>query len=78
MKAVQASDANDEAKKELKVVIDGLKGTVAGEPNGDGVDAEVKLKEGNVYIEDLDRFKAGLIPSRAAMPVEPLSVLARL
>ncbi|KAL1412548.1 metalloprotease [Vanrija albida] len=57
-----------EATTELRAVADNLKGV---EP---AATAEVKLKDGNVEVKDISAFKAGLTPSKAALPVEPLVV----
>jgi insulysin len=73
IKAVEASEAEESVKSELKTMIEGLNGLEAEEKSGDE-----KVRESNVFIDDIDRFKAGLIPSRAAMPVEPLALLAKL
>lgn len=76
--AVASSPLAEEAKGQLKAMINGLKGTEAkaddGAPNGDGVN----IRPSNVYIDDIDAFKAGLVPSKAAMPVAPLTALAKL
>lgn len=74
--AVNSSTLGDDAKTQLKAMIDGLKGTSA---NGDAAETDgVSIRPSNVYIEDIDAFKAGLVPSKAAMPVAPLSALAKL
>lgn len=72
-----ASSLAEEAKKELEGVIEGLKGKEAGENENAGA-KEWKVRESNVYIEDIHKFKAGLIPSKAAYPVEPLQPSAKL
>lgn len=66
----------DEAKKELENVIAEMKGTNS--ENTAEIDARAKVRESNVVVEDLNVFKAGLIPSKAAMPLEPLTVAAKL
>lgn len=75
-----AKDLVEEAKKELGEVIGALKGKESGgeteQPNG--VDGGVKVRESNVYIDDIFKFKAGLVPSKAAYPVEPLQPIAKL
>lgn len=48
-----------------------------GEANGEANGTKDELPKGNVYIEDINAFKAGLIPNKAAVPVEPL-VVAKL
>jgi hypothetical protein len=70
---VNKAAISDDAKSELKVMIDGLKGTESA-----AVQEGVAIRSSNVYIEDLDSFKAGLEASKPAMPVEPLTVSARL
>ncbi|WWD20389.1 hypothetical protein CI109_104865 [Kwoniella shandongensis] len=71
-----AENVSEEVKKGLKETVDGLKGIASGEGAGQG--EEVKVKEGNVFIEDIHAFKAGLRPGKAAVPAEPLQVLAKL
>lgn len=74
--AIDKAPLGDEIKSQLKTTIEGLKGTSA---NGDAAPTDgVSIRESNVYIEDIDAFKAGLIPSKAAMPVAPLTELAKL
>jgi insulysin len=74
--AIDKSPLGDDIKGQLKTMIDGLKGTSA---SGDSAPADgVTIRESNVYIEDIDAFKAGLVPSKAAMPVAPLTALAKL
>jgi hypothetical protein len=69
---VDAASTGEAVKKELKEMIEGLKGVEGGEESG------VALRKNNVVIEDLERFKASLAPSRAAMPIEPLEIAAKL
>ncbi|WVQ66403.1 uncharacterized protein L199_004583 [Kwoniella botswanensis] len=67
-----ASNVDDEAKKTLKGVVDNLKGSEDKQVEGQ----EEGVRESNVYIKDILQFKAGLIPSKAAVPVEPIKVNA--
>lgn len=79
--AVTSSSLAEEAKSALKAMIDGLKGVEASAtPNGDAASNGdgVNIRSSNVYIDDIDAFKAGLVPSKAAMPVAPLTALAKL
>ena len=71
---VKSAELSPEAREELSGVVDSLKG----KEGGGGDDADVRLSEGNVFIEDIHAFKAGLIPSKAARPVQPLGSLAKL
>ena len=64
----------DEIKEGLKTMIGGLKGTEAAPESS----SEVSVRSSNVFIEDIDKFKAGLKPSKPASPVEPLVVSAKL
>lgn len=41
------------------------------------LDTTTAKVEGNEYIQDINEFKAGLVPNKAAVPVEPL-VVAKL
>ena len=68
-------DLTEQVRKELEGVVEGLKGKEAAKKEGED---EVKLREGNVYIEDIHKFKAELRPSRAALPLEPLGPVAKL
>ncbi|RXK37995.1 insulysin [Tremella mesenterica] len=61
---------SQEVKSELENIIEALKPT--------GEEVELKLREGNVWIEDIQEFKAGLIPSKAPLPIEPLKLDAKL
>lgn len=72
----KVADLAEEAKKEVQSLVEGLQGVTAG--GADGAGQEVKLREGNVWIEDIHRFKAGLIPSKAAFALEPIKPVARL
>lgn len=56
---------SSEVISELKTLIDGLQ--PLSEPA-----TEAKLRDGNVIIEDIHAFKAGLTPAKAAVPLEPL------
>ena len=65
-----------DAKRELETMIEGLKGTEAGVKSDEELAA--KLRPGNVFIEDIHTFKAGLVVSQAAMPLEPIKSVAKL
>jgi insulysin len=69
-----AEHLSEDAQKELQSVVDALKGIEGGKKD----DEAVKLSEGNVFIEDIHAFKAGLISSKAAMPLEPFGQVAKL
>ena len=70
-----AGGLSEEGKKDLECLVGGLKEKEGGIKS----DADdVQLRAGNVFIEDIHKFKAGLIPSKAAYPVEPLKVEAKL
>ena len=69
-----AGGLSDDGKKELEVLVGGL----TEKEGGIKRDGSVELRDGNVFIEDIHAFKAGLIPSRAAYPVEPLRAEAKL
>lgn len=72
---VDKAPIGDDAKTTIKEMINGLKGA----ESAPAQDVEgVAVRSSNVYIDDLDTFKAGLIPSKAAMPVQPLTALAKL
>ena len=62
------SAVSDTDKSELRTAVDELKSRNA-QVNGD---SDVKLRDINVIVDDLPAFKAGLIPSRAPTPLEPL------
>jgi insulysin len=70
---ISKAPLGDEIKETLKTMIGGLKGTEAKAESG-----EVSVRASNIYIDDIDKFKAGLTPSKAASPVEPLTVSAKL
>jgi len=72
----KAEHLSAEAKTELESMISGLAGTEAGTKSEE--EATAKLRSGNVYIDEIHAFKAGLIPSKAAIPLEPLKAVARL
>lgn len=72
---IDQAPLGDDVKSELKTMIGGLKGT---EADADADAGAVSVRSSNVYIEDIDTFKAGLTPSKAASPVEPLVVSAKL
>lgn len=72
----KAEGLSREAKAELETMTEGLQGTAAGAKTEDELAA--KLRPGNVYIEDIHAFKAGLIPSKAAVPLEPIKAVAKL
>ena len=61
-----------EAKAELENMIAELKGSSSEQ------DAGVKLRDGNVWIDNLQKFKDGLIPSKAPLPIEPFKTDAKL
>jgi insulysin len=65
-----------EGKREVLTLIAGLKGKEAGERTNE--ELEARVREGNVWIEDINLFKAGLTPSKAAMPLEPIKAVAKL
>ncbi|TYJ55081.1 hypothetical protein B9479_004218 [Cryptococcus floricola] len=67
-----AANVAEEVKEQLKSVVDALKGS---EEATEEQTEEVKLRPGNVYIENIEEFKARLVPSKAAVPVEPLRQL---
>ncbi|KAK4687449.1 hypothetical protein P7C73_g2681, partial [Tremellales sp. Uapishka_1] len=69
----KATELAAAAKTELKEIIESLKGT-----ESDGKDDSVKLRDTNVFIDDINAFKAGLISSKAPTPVEPLRLDAKL
>lgn len=70
----KAENLSAEARTELQEMVAGLKGIeVKQEANG-----EAKVGEGNVYIEDVLAFKAGLKASGVARPLEPIGDKARL
>lgn len=66
---------NPESKERRKLSVH-LRSQVAKEKE-QGENGVPQLREGNVYIKDIDQFKAGLMSSKAAVPVEPL-VVAKL
>jgi len=72
---IEQAPLGDDVKSELKTMIGGLKGT---EADADADAGAVSVRSSNVYIEDIDKFKAGLPPSKAASPVEPLVVSSKL
>lgn len=72
---IEQAPLGDDVKSELRTMIGGLKGT---EVDADVDAGAVSVRSSNVYIEDIDKFKAGLTPSKAASPVEPLVVSAKL
>ena len=77
-KAIEATtNLAEEAKAELAKVVAGLKGKQVNANGANGANGEVEgQREGkNVYIKDIHTFKAGLLPSRAPIPLEPLSVV---
>lgn len=72
----KAEGLGEAAKVELEAMIAGLKGSEAGVKSAE--EQAVKLRPGNVYIQDIHAFKASLTPSSAAMPLEPLKAVAKL
>ncbi|WVR07976.1 hypothetical protein IAU60_005019 [Kwoniella sp. DSM 27419] len=74
-----AETVADEVKQQLKAVVASLQGAPEATPAVEGQEpAEQGVRKSNIYVEDLIAFKAGLIPSKAAFPVEPLKTLAKL
>lgn len=73
---INAEGLSMKAKIELEETIEGLQGTEAGVKSEE--DKSAKLRPGNVFIEDIHAFKAGLTPSKAAMPLEPIKAVAKL
>ncbi|WWC73601.1 uncharacterized protein I206_107573 [Kwoniella pini CBS 10737] len=75
-----SNEITDEQKSTLKSLVDNLKGK--GEDSKlveEGKEDEGQLKSSNQFIENINEFKATLIPSKAAIPVEPIhSNLAKL
>jgi insulysin len=69
----KADGLSEESRKEVEGVIEGLKGIEAVKAGGD-----VKLRESNVFIEDIHAFKAGLLSSKAPVAVEPVGISAKL
>ncbi|ORY34641.1 putative A-factor processing enzyme [Naematelia encephala] len=63
-----------DAKTNLENIVDGLKGVQGGGDQG----VKVNVRESNVWIQDINAFKAGLVPSKAAQPLEPLKLAAKL
>ncbi|WRT69793.1 uncharacterized protein IL334_006784 [Kwoniella shivajii] len=80
--AIHNSPVTDEVKSQLKETVSNLKGSSTDDKavaeNQDQIKEEGGIRKSNVYIEDINQFKAGLIPSRAAIPVEPIKSLAKL
>lgn len=77
----QAAALASEAKEQLKAMVNGLSGTestATANANGETASTGVNIRPSNIYIDDIDAFKAGLVPSKAAMPVAPLAALAKL
>ena len=72
----KAEGLSADARIELGTMIEGLKGSEAGIKTDE--EKMATLRPGNVFIEDIHAFKADLIPSRAALPLEPLKSVARL
>ncbi|ORX37612.1 Metalloenzyme, LuxS/M16 peptidase-like protein [Kockovaella imperatae] len=68
-KSVQGGSLGPEAADELGALVSDLR-----EKEGGIKDDGVNVRPNNVFIDNIHRFKAGLIPSRAAYPVEPLKV----
>ena len=69
---------DDGAKIELKRIIDGLKGKETGGNGQEEEERGIKLRDSNVFIEDIHQFKAGLKSSKAPIPLEPLGPTAKL
>ncbi|WVO15036.1 hypothetical protein L204_102679 [Cryptococcus depauperatus] len=71
-----ATDISDSVKTDLKLAVEQLKGIEAGpglEPGSGPSPEEAKLRSSNIWIDNIYDFKARLLPSKAATPVEPLS-----
>ncbi|KLT45842.1 hypothetical protein CC85DRAFT_239827 [Cutaneotrichosporon oleaginosum] len=74
-KAVAAASVSEEAKAELDGLIAALTAKPSGDNSANGAEEpEPQLAPGNIYIDDIHRFRAQLIPSKAAVPLEPLIV----
>lgn len=68
----QAEGLESGKRAELEAMIDALEGS------GEISEADkAELRPENVFIEDITSFKATLLPSKGALPVEPLT-LAKL
>ena len=68
--AIDNATVDEAGRTELRAAVDQLKAKDKPVTNGD----EVTLRDVNVVIDDIHKFKAGLIPSRAPIPLEPLVV----
>jgi len=66
----QATHLSEEDKQALSKQVDDLDTVKVAEGEKDA-----KLREGNVIIDDIIQFKAGLRPSKAANPVQKFSVV---
>ncbi|WVF68403.1 hypothetical protein IAT40_003168 [Kwoniella sp. CBS 6097] len=80
---IDAAPIADEVKTQLKAVVGNLQGAPEDTKASASADGQVEgqeqgVRESNVYIDDILAFKAGLIPSKAALPVEKLKDLAKL
>lgn len=72
----EAKELSEEDRKELEAGIEALGAAVETSPaNGNGTAEVVKLREGNVAVEDIGAFKAGLTSSTAAVPVKSYQVV---
>ena len=71
-----AVDLSVEVRTGLEAMITDLKGSQAGIKSDD--ESSASLRSQNVFIEDIHTFKAGLIPSKAASPLEPIKSVAKL
>ncbi|WWC92904.1 uncharacterized protein L201_007866 [Kwoniella dendrophila CBS 6074] len=68
---IDKSDISSESKIQLKQVANELKGQEE-EVQTEG--QEQSIRKSNIYIKDINEFKASLIPSKAATPVEPIKL----
>lgn len=69
----KADTLSEDARTEVEGVIEGLKGIEAVKAG-----EEVKVRESNVFIEDIHAFKAGLLSSKAPTAIEPVKLSAKL
>jgi insulysin len=75
--AVKAAEGlGKEAQEEVTSLIEGLQGKESGVKTEE--ERNAKVRAGNVWIEDMQLFKAGLVPSKAAVPMEPIKQAAKL
>ena len=67
--AISKASLSAEAKKELEDMINGLKGIESEAQSAE--EANKLLRPNNILIDNINTFKAGLTPSKAATPLEP-------